>query len=85
MSQMIATGSAAETSETNSILPLAAIASTISRARRRTESSARATIRGVKPRFTIERSLVCLGGSVEIIDRIPRRSVSSGSVSTWMP
>ena len=85
MSQMMATGSAEETSETNSTLPLGAIVSTISRARRRTESSAFATIRGVKPRFTMDRSFVCFGGSVEIIERIPMRSVSSGSVSTWMP
>ena len=85
MSQMIATGSAEDTSDTNSTRPLGAIVSTISRARRRTESSAFATMRGVKPRLTIERSFVCFGGSVEIIDRIARRSVSSGSVSTWMP
>ena len=36
--------------------------------------------------MTTERSLVCLGGSVEIIERMaPRRCTSSGSVITWMP
>ena len=86
MSQMMATGRTEATSDTNSISPLGATTSTISRARRRTDSSARATARGVKPRFTTARSLVCLGGSVEIIDRIAdRRCMSSGSVITWIP
>ena len=86
MSQMMATGSASATSETNSTSPLGAIVSTMSRARRRTDSSALATIFGVNPRLTTARSLVCLGGSVEIIERMaPRRCMSSGSVITWMP
>ena len=84
-SQMIATGSTEETSPTNSTSPLGAMASTIWRARRRTDSSAWATERGVNPRFTSDRSRVCLGGSVEIIDRIWKRSTSSASVITWMP
>jgi hypothetical protein len=46
----------------------------------------RAIIFGVKPRFTTLRSLVCFGGSVEIIDRMaPMYCMSSGSVITWMP
>ena len=77
-SQMIATGSTDETSPTNSTSPLGAMASTIWRARRRTDSSAWATERGVNPRFTSDRRRVCLGGSVEIIERIWKRSTSSG-------
>ena len=82
---MTATGSTEDTSETSSHSPFGAIASTISRARLRTFASARATARGVKPRFTSARSLVCFGGSVEIIERMPSFSVSSGSVIAWMP
>ena len=86
MSQMIATGSASATSVTNSASPLAAMASTIRRARSRTAPSALAIIFGVKPRFTTLRSLVCFGGSVEIIDRMAvMYGMSSGSVIAWMP
>src|SRR5262249_37578798 len=43
-------------------------------------------ILGVKPRFTTPRSLVCFGGSVEIIDRMAvMYGMSSGSVITWIP
>src|SRR5881296_590924 len=50
------------------------------------EDLAFATIFGVKPRFTTPRSLVCFGGSVEIIDRMaPMYGMSSGSVIAWIP
>src|SRR5438093_9447500 len=86
MSQMIATGSASATSVTNSASPFGAMVSTIRRARCRTAPSAFAIIFGVKPRFTTPRSLVCFGGSVEIIDRMaPMYCMSSGSVIAWIP
>jgi len=75
----MATGSTDDTSDTNSISPLGHGVDDPRRARRRTDSSVFATMRGVKPRFTMDRSFVCFGGSVEIIDRIPESSVSSGS------
>ena len=86
MSQMMATGRASATSVTNSASPLGAIASTIRRARSRTASSAFAIIFGVKPRFTTPRSLVCFGGSVEIIERVALMyCMSPGSIITWIP
>src|SRR5262249_28181609 len=86
MSQMIATGSASAASVTNSASPFGAMLSTIRRARSRTAPSALAIIFGVKPRFTTPRSLVCFGGSVEIIDRMAvMYGTSSGSVITWIP
>jgi len=86
MSQMIATGSASATSVTNSAWPFGAMASTIRRARSRTAPSAFAIIFGVKPRFTTLRSFVCLGGSVEIMERVAAMyDISSGSIIAWMP
>src|SRR4029453_5930936 len=74
------------TSVTTSASPLGAMVSTIRRARSRTAASARAIIFGVKPRFTTALSFVCLGGSVEIIERVaPMYWASSGSIMAWMP
>src|SRR5207244_12344714 len=39
-----------------------------------------------KPRFTTPRSLVCFGGSVEIIERVALMyCMSPGSIITWIP
>ncbi len=79
MSQMICKGSAAAISVTKSHSPSGATRSTISFACSRTESSMRATWRGVKPRLTIRRSLVCFGASMLIIE--PSHSAISAGMS----
>ena len=80
MSQMICSGSAAAISVTKSHSPIGATRSTISRRllRERCPRSV-ATWRGVKPRLTISRSLVCFGASMLIIE--PSHSAISGGMS----
>ena len=75
MSQMIFSGSVAAISCTKSQAPAGATSATMRRAWARTFSSSAATMRGVKPRFTSLRSLVCRGASMLIMD--PKNSSSS--------
>ena len=83
MSQMICSGSGPAKSATISPLPsgcAATISSTSRRARTRTESSIRASTRGVNALRTMLRNRVWRGSSIAIID--PKYSASSG---VWSP
>src|SRR5215468_6972191 len=84
MSQMISSGSAAAMSLTKSHSPRGATASTMRRARSRTISSTRATVRGVNPLLTSRRSLVWRGASMLIIE--PKNSsISIGRSPMFEP
>jgi hypothetical protein len=79
-------GSSAAIAVTKSHSPFGATLSTISRASSRTCGSMRAIMRGVKPRFTSLRRVVCRGGSMWIICcRMSCSSISGMSAFTALP
>ena len=82
MSQMIFSGSRAETCGTKSHGPVLSRSSTMVVAARRTSASNFAIIRGLNARETIRRSRACRGSSMLIMD--PKYSLNSAGRSTML-
>ncbi len=79
MSQMIARGRAAATSVTKSTVPFSRSRSTISVARRSTDSWRSLRCRGVKPRETMRRRRAWRGSSMLIME--PKKSRNGSGMS----
>ncbi len=82
ISQMIFSGSRAETCWTKSHGPVSISSSTMTAAVRCTSSSNFLIIRGVKARETIRRSRACLGSSMLIME--PKYSLNSAGRSSML-